>query len=201
MILRLLRPRQAQSRAQAAGESGQPRLWAQEQRLQAFLDRITQLSLDPTFDDPHKGQRARRIARAQTLVAVRRLDPIHKGTAVRFLYVAGLIGDENGEASPLVYLHGADLRDSDLHGANLAGAYLCGAILDRADLSQAFLGRANLGGADLIGADLRRANLTGANLVLADLKEADFLGADLTETKVIPEQLAAARNVPTLMAS
>ena len=177
-----------------AGES------LQELRFQHYLDRITTLILDPTFEDPQGGARARRLARAHTMVALSGLDPLRKGAVVRFLYESGMIGGQaegiGGGKPPHIALHGADLKGAALPHANLGWVNLCGTFLNRVDFRGSFLGGANLGGADLIEADLRGATLTNANLMLADLRDANLEDADLSGVIVTAAQLSTAKNVP-----
>jgi hypothetical protein len=130
----------------------------QDERLQAYLDRMTQLLLnkDSRTGQSRVDEEIRMLARAWTLTMLGRLqdNPRQKSVPVQFLHAAGLI--ERGE--PFVLLS----------GANLDGADLGGVRLNNADLSNTGLKGANLTGANLSGADLRGANLDGAEGVTAE---------------------------------
>jgi uncharacterized protein YjbI with pentapeptide repeats len=59
-----------------------------------------------------------------------RLDPMRKGSVLRFLYESGLIARNH----PTLDLSGADLSGANLHGGRLKGANLMRANLSGADL-------------------------------------------------------------------
>jgi Pentapeptide repeats (8 copies) len=124
----------------------------QDDRLQAYLDRMTQLLLenDTRLRQSEQDEDVRMLARAWTLTMLDMLqdNPRRKSAPVQFLHAAGLI--ERGHAFVL------------LSGANLRGADLRDVRLNNADLSNTDLGDANLAGADLSVADLSGANLEGA---------------------------------------
>jgi len=142
-----------------------------ETTLNAYFDRISALLLDTHLQDPQAGAWLRALARAQTLTALRSLDPIRKGSLVQFLYESGLINNENTE----VDLTGADLSHADLSHATLSNANLSGV---------------NLSGANLFGADLSHATLTQAFLFEATLTDALLRGAH-----ILNEQLTDVRSL------
>lgn len=116
------------------------------------------------------------LARARTLRVLPRLDSVRKGRVVQFLWESGLISN----ASAIVDLRGAWLREADLSGASLpnaklSGANLSGAMLNEADLSRADLADADLSWASLIGGNLSNACLGGASIIGASLGDA-YLG-------------------------
>jgi uncharacterized protein YjbI with pentapeptide repeats len=163
----------------------------QEERLQTYIDRMTELLLVKDLRNLRTGdEEVRHIARTRTLTTLRILDAERKGFLVRFLYEAGLINAPEG----IVRLNGADLI-----GANLSGANLNGADLSRADLSGANLSGGDLSGANLTRTNLSRANLcetvlietnlfdtnlSAANLKNANLSTANLIGADLSEANL-----------------
>jgi hypothetical protein len=64
-------------------------------------------------------------------------------------------------------------------------------------LADSLFGKASLKGANLAGACLHQADLRGADLREAILDWADLEGVRVSRTtKVLPEQLSLARNVP-----
>jgi len=149
------------------------------------------------------------LARARTLTALQGLDldSERKGSLLKFLYEAQLIGfpDNTGKPDAVIDLSGADLtnaalHDTDLIGVNLSNADLYGAMLYRSDLRNANLQGVDLRNANLQGVDLRNANLQGANLTGADLGCTKPGGqkiacVDLSSAIVTSEQLAKARSL------
>ncbi len=180
---------------------------AQDEALQAYLDKMTDLlvvhKLSKPQDDKDKrqGETVRTVAWARTKTMLRRLDGDRKGAVLRFLneakliekgrpVIGSLVGahlvDANLKGSVLrdTALQGVHLSGADLSGADLSGAYLSEADLSGANLSNAYLSEANLSYADLNGADLSNAYLSEANPrgaypIGADLSEPDLSGADL----------------------
>ena len=167
---------------------------------QGYLDSIQELMLDR--EAPEEDKKAQHnvklsaIARARTLNVFEALDPIRKGTTIRFLVTAGLLmepkllveserenpvkSDTSGGVSSEA-THGPPIPSPffiRLKGANLQGAYLRRASLQggssfaRAHLEEANLQEANLQGNNLQGAHLQDTNLTNADLSRADLSEA-----------------------------
>src|SRR5919199_198439 len=136
--------------------------------LQAYLDYMSGMLTDPDrpLQRSHLGDTLSVAARAQTLTALRRLqDGERKGSAIQFLYEAGLI---NG-TYPII----------SLQGANLQRAILQYTDLQRANLRGARLQDAKLKGTNLLGANLQAANLQAAILQEANLRSADLRNADL----------------------
>lgn len=213
---------QANARAVLERESAKER-W-EEAILDDYLARMSDLLLTKGLrtrftesDEPLTGEAAGRdissrgIAKALTLMALRRLNSVERRNVVtRFLGQVGLL---LADASLLaqaelddmdlkeVELNGANLRNAwisnsnlggaallraRLYGVDLSGSDLSGAILIEAGLQHARLENANLTNAQLQGADLTNANLSGANLTRANLSGANFtkanlLGADLRD--------------------
>jgi uncharacterized protein YjbI with pentapeptide repeats len=151
-----------------------------EERLQSYLDRMTELLLEKGLRTSDPGTEIRDVARARTLATARTLDGYRKGILVRFLHESELIGSkpspETGTKADMII----DLKGVDLSGAELSEAYLSGARLTGARLTEADLVQANLTWANLREANLNEANLRGANLLGALLEETNLGGADLT---------------------
>ncbi len=84
----------------------------------------------------------REIAWARTLTILPRLDGERKGSVLRFLHEANLIGD----GMSIIDLHHADLKGADLSGANLNLANLSGANLEDTDTRDASFLLADLKG-------------------------------------------------------
>lgn len=90
-----------------------------------------------------------------------------------------------GNASAVIDLRQANLREGKLRGADLSLANLENADLIGVDFSFADLREANLTAAKLV-----RANFTGANLTKADLREAILTRANLHNAKLMQSNLA-----------
>ena len=169
--------------------------FAQNQQQQAilemYLDRMSDLILNKSLNDPKIAVEMRVLVRTRTLIALSILDPGRKVILIQFLYEAHLI-DAKG---PIIDLSGADLRYitldlAHLDGVDLSGVDMSGANLNRAFLDNANLSNTNLNDATLIGASLNNTDLNGANLNNADLSDVNLLGA-----KVTNEQLAKAKSL------
>jgi uncharacterized protein YjbI with pentapeptide repeats len=144
----------------------------QEATFQAYLDRMTDLIENGKLADPHSSSAIRALARAQTLTALRRLDPERKGHLIQFLHDAGLINNQH----PILSLYRAFIERADLSNADLRNI----------DLSNANLRDANLRGAYLNGTSLVNTNLIDANLSNADLRGTYLKGAYLRGT-IMPD--------------
>jgi uncharacterized protein YjbI with pentapeptide repeats len=162
----------------------------QEQSLQTYFDRMSELLLNHQLRESENDSEQRSIARSRTLTTLRRLNPERKGALLLFLYEAGLI-KKDVVVVPLVEanltyanLTSANLINANLERANLAHAnlvyvYLINANLKRANLAHANLEHANLTGANLMVANLTGTYLAGAYLAGADLRRATLVGANL----------------------
>lgn len=144
----------------------------QETALQTYLDQISALLLDKDLRNSGRDSEKRDIARARTLIALRRLDSVRKAVLIKFLSEADLIGRD--EEKYIVNLQEADLRLIDLNGANLSFTSLNGVILNNANLEGT-----DLAGTDLTNAFLQSTNMSQANLSYSDLTQAVLSGANL----------------------
>jgi uncharacterized protein YjbI with pentapeptide repeats len=179
---------------------------AQDEALQAYLNKMSELLIDEKLHDKANPYDDTRVtARARTLAVLSQLDGERKRTVLLFLRESRLINrDLHVRNGRTVYARIVGLRDADLRNANLQDAKLIntlrdepvsleGAILEGADLQGADLEGADLQGADLRAANLRSASLRNArlqsrpdlrlkaaNLSNADLSEADLSGAILS---------------------
>jgi uncharacterized protein YjbI with pentapeptide repeats len=151
------------------------RAQTEEQALQYYLDKMTELILEPNKLLEVSGNvSVQNIARSRTLTVLQNLrDAERKRSVVRFLYEAKLISVKKA----IIDLSEADLSEANLSESNLSEANLSDTILCRADLSGADLYQADLSGANLREAKLDNANLGGANLFGAKLE-----GVDLSNT-------------------
>ncbi len=147
--------------------------------LETFLDKITDVLLDPDWRRSEATlAQVKGALRVRTLTTLERLDVKRKGTVVRFLYMADLIERRNPDV---------ELQQADLSGVNLSKIGLNGANLSKATLS-----KADLNTADLSAADLSAADLSAANLNWAKLSETDLSGANLRGTTLITAKLGGA---------
>jgi uncharacterized protein YjbI with pentapeptide repeats len=150
----------------------------QEDRLQAYLDRIAELLLEKNLAASDSSKEARNVARVRTITVLAQLNAQRASYVFTFLREAGLMSTAPTNSN-IVSLKNADLRRTKLSQVNLEGTDLRETNLNEADLSKANLNGANLEGANLKKANLKKANLEKANLEKADLREANLEGAKL----------------------
>ncbi|MBV6624195.1 MAG: pentapeptide repeat-containing protein [Rivularia sp. (in: Bacteria)] len=156
-----------------------------EEALQAYIDRMSELLLDKNLKSLSPTNPLREaaldVARARTLSVLRRLDidGERKGSIIRFLIDAEFINELQLDLS-YAKLSGADLSGANLSGANFYGANFHGVKLNGAKLNGAKLSGANFYGAKLSGANFYGADLSGAKLSGVKLSGANFYGADLS---------------------
>jgi hypothetical protein len=101
---------------------------AQDEALQAYLDRMGQLLIDRDLlgaRGPEAGNLGS-LARSYTLTALGRLDGRRKRDVLRFLYSARLI---SADVPRVIALDEADLTGADLEGISLCGRQYTGADL------------------------------------------------------------------------
>jgi hypothetical protein len=177
-----------------------------ETALQAYIDKIAELLLREHLDESPSGTQVQVIARARTATVLRILEPVLRGSLIRFLSQAGILVKCTEKAMAGLDLHGADLSRLNLSSTNLSTANLSEAFLSESDLSEAFLIQtklceaslwgANFSRADLTGADLSEALLIGANLYSANLTNANLNGANLNGAyNTSKEQLEQAKSL------
>src|SRR5919199_5325140 len=158
---------------------------AQYNALQAYIDRLSDLTFYKDLREAKETGYKRKVARAKTQTLLLQLDGESKGILLTFLYDAEMI------------LHGCELTRRGSPNAKYNPPFI---TLKDIDLSKAKLQEANLSGADLRGADLRGADLRGADLRNADLREAKNLSpkqieqARGDETTKLPEYLSRPEN-------
>lgn len=177
---------------------------AQDEALQAYLDKMSELLIDGGLHKKSNPYGPTRVtARTRTLAILRQLDGVRKRIVLLFLRESRLINSKarcwEGRlaAHPrLVGLKGADLKNADLRGARLISTSgweavsLEGADLEGANVEGAHLERADLRKVVLIGANLRGVHLNGtkaqdgADLSGADLRGADLSGANLSNANL-----------------
>ena len=173
-----------------------------ETALQEYITKMSELLLHEKLLDPSKTSidQTRQLARARTLMALRRLDSNRKGILLQFLYDTGLISigtpiiDLSTPAESVDITAVADLiLVANLSEANLRDAYLPRAKLSGINLRKANLRRATLIGADLSAADLSEADLHGANLSGASLNTTKLFEANLSKANLTGANLRAAK--------
>ncbi len=160
----------------------------QEEALETYLDKMSDLLLKEGLRESGEGSELRTIARVRTLTVLYKLDPIRKRTVLKFLFESALI-DNN---KPIVDLSYADLKEADLQGAtlyhcNLEYTNLSNANLEKADLTGTTLARANMHSALLREANLEKVNLSGAIVTAEQLATAKSLkGATMPDGSIHP---------------
>lgn len=173
---------------------------ANEEALQAYIDRISTFLLDKnllTMAEQKKGtasfgnklkpsdskvlDSAVDVVRAQTLSLLRRFgnDGIRKGSTIRFLVETDVLKKLD------ISLDRADLSHADLSGVNLAKVSLKGTNLSYANLSYANLNDTEMQGSNLQAADLTYSKLEGCNLLETNLKGTNFREATHSVTTTI----------------
>lgn len=167
----------------------------QENVLQGYLDRMSDLILQYGLSAGDSDLTVRSVATARTFSVLPQLNGTRKGVVIRFLNSARLIDHEE----PIIETNDFDLTDLDLNQTVLVDANLSFADLSGANLSHAFLEHINLASAKLTGVDFTDSYLYGADLSKAVLDGADLTGvymplADLRNTAT-NEQLAQARSI------
>ena len=145
-----------------------------EESLQKYLDKMTDLLLDNHLRDLSQKTEVREVAKARTLTTLRGLDGKRKGAVLRFLYDSQLINKSNDNCDGIIHLEDADLSGADLRSADLSGSDLMGVNLEGANLNLANLSDANLSCANLKYANLKSASVRGADLSSARLDSADL---------------------------
>src|SRR6266566_676335 len=170
-----------------------------ETALQAYIDKMSELLLEKHLRESEPEDEVRKIARVRTMTVLRGLDPVRKGSLLRFLYESSLISWDvkNG----IVDLKDADLSSANLTYANLSDDFLQGNIA----LSKTWMSRdnarINLQKAKLSGVILKGAILRGARLCEADLSGAYLSKVDFIETNLHKANLQGAKLRATLLQS
>lgn len=164
---------------------------AQSTALQAYLDQMSELTLNENLSNSAPNSVTADLAKARTLTVLKSLDAEGKGSVVQFLWESALIWKP---ASPKFSLSNADLSganlseivmyESALENVNLNGADMSDTNVDGSTLREATLIGANLQGVHLNNADLTGADLTDANLTGAELTGANFTDATVTQAQI-----------------
>ncbi len=147
----------------------------QENLLQIYLDRMSELLLDRDLRSSDPDAEPHTLARTRTSAVLQQLTGYRKAIVLRFLSESRLLDKEG----ILFAVRTADLNGLDVSGVQLSALDLRGAGLSEAKLRQANLRQADLSRASLSKADLSRADLTGAILFEASLERANLSGAIL----------------------
>jgi hypothetical protein len=156
----------------------------EENRLNHFYDRMSELLLDRNLRKSDEEAEVRSLARSQTLTVLERLGPNGKRSLLQFLFEAGLISTDK----PIISLNGANLEEANLERIYLNGCNLRGTNMSRSNLRGAMLGNCHLQAANLNGANLQGAYLGSAWLIGVDLR-----GANLEEARLEKVVITAVR--------
>jgi len=151
-----------------------------EERLQGYLDRMSELLLEKGLRTSEPDSEVREVARARTLSVVRTLDGKRKASVLQFLKEANLVKKDQ----PIIdlrdcdfsnaLLYDADLSKTNLNGIILMNAQLEGAQLGDTDLKDAYCENTNFKDANLTNASLERSILSKAKIVNVQAQFADF---------------------------
>jgi len=134
----------------------------QEQALQGYLDRMSELLLEKNLRESKLESEARNIARARTLTVLPRLDTTRKASLLIFLYESNLIGTDTKDN--VISLQGANFNNVELPSRHLVGINLSGCDLSGANLRDCNLSSSDLSGCNLSGANLSHSYLDNTNL-------------------------------------
>ena len=159
----LNRQEREERRAKLEKEMEQERI--REDLVINYLDRISTLLFSNNLSKSNSNEEVRQIARAHTLSLLRVLDGKRKGVIIKFLYEAGLVGDD-----PIIELSKANLEEAELDYLDLQGITLKNANLRGAKLQGVNFNNADLRGVDLTRVELKYANITNAKLTGAILR-------------------------------
>lgn len=159
-----------------AAQADIERLRQQELSVQSYIDRISELALDPrALSNP---QKSTAIGRAQTTAILHVTDKERTGRVLRFLQEMGLLQQyavtfENLDFSN-AEMKGLQMDNMDFEGSNLRGSDLENGSFKNADFEEADLRYADLEDADFRGASFEEALIKGADLGRTDLRGADL---------------------------
>jgi uncharacterized protein YjbI with pentapeptide repeats len=151
----------------------------QDAALTTYTSQMENLMINNNLRNSWPDAEVRRVARARTLTAIRRLDGNHNQKLFQFLHEMGLLAPLDpsqpslvivNKGMPILDMSGANLQGANLERVNLQRIYLRGTNLQRANLRGAKLVEANLQGATLVETNLEGANLQGVNLRWANLQ-------------------------------
>jgi hypothetical protein len=149
---------------------------AQDASLQAYLDQMTDLTLNRGLRDSEPGDTVYELAQARTLTVMSQLGSENNMSVTGFLTDAGLLGT----GSPSIgLLRETDLQKLDLRVAALDGADFQQTIFLEVDLTLAMLDGADFGEASLFDTDFTEAHLRDAYFDRSMIYGTDFGGADL----------------------
>jgi uncharacterized protein YjbI with pentapeptide repeats len=171
----------------------------QENELQTFYDRMTELLLDKNLRSSGTNDEVRSIARTRTITTLRNLDENRRGFIIQFLFEAGLIN----QLQPIIALKNADLRRIVFSRSQIHQISLEHTIMTDSTLYKSVFQDVNFSKSDLSGAKFDRTSCLGCNFDDANLSktvaynfyglkssyercnfsEVDFTGANLVETK------------------
>ena len=146
-----------------------------QELLNSYMQQMSVLMSDKGLMEAPPEQPVSRIAKALTMTALRKLDPVRKNQVIQFLLDANLL-----QTGPNGRLKGPALFSN----ANLSDIELGQIALDCANLNGAILFWTNLHGATFRGAQFQQANLTGTDLSHTDLEETNFRGAELIKVEL-----------------
>jgi hypothetical protein len=136
----------------------------QENRLQTYLDNMSQLLLVFNLRKSEINDEVRYIARARTLTVLSQLDTSRKQIVIQFLYESNLIS-KNVDGN-IISLEGADL-DGDYPSLTLRGAYLHNLVISESNFDDTNLSEADLSDSSLNGCHMVGCNLSNSNLLIS----------------------------------
>jgi Pentapeptide repeats (8 copies) len=114
-----------------------------DEALQTYLEHIGEslLNKENPLRDAKETDKVRLLARAWTMMALKRMDGDHNRSVLRFLRESQLVG---GSSEPVIGFIGAELTEADLRNADLRSTVLLAADIAEACLIDAQVSREQL---------------------------------------------------------
>lgn len=158
----------------------------QQDLLDAYFDKITELTLNHGLGKANSDVAVRSIARTRTISVINMLDEGRGARILQFLSESELITGEK----PIVILRGVTFRNCVLSGATLVKRNLVGVTFIDCQFQDANFRDAILTGCIFLRGDLTGARFDGAKLVQAklndcNLSEVIFNNADLEQSNLL----------------
>lgn len=153
----------------------------QEESLQNYIDKMTDLLLKEKLLLSEKKNEVRNVARVKTLATIRTLDGKRKGLVLKFLFDAGLI---NGE-DPIIDIQFADFTNTDYKNAYLGNINLMNVDFSYSNLENVEFDKANLSKTNFTCASLREGIFSSTKFDKTIFVDTNFDGTTIKGSKII----------------
>jgi uncharacterized protein YjbI with pentapeptide repeats len=157
-----------------------------ETTLETYLDDMATLLLNSNLRDSHPTDEVRIVARARTLSALSRLDPVRKVHVLRFLTEAGLLSIVGLDDADLSYVRLVNALPGIVHNvtiqyASLTHAYLENYQMNHIELNYSDLSYSTFTHFTVVASHLKHVNLRHSKLDTANFSNCSFTQADLSD--------------------